>query len=463
MKKLLVLLIIIAALLAAGCTEETDDGYTSDRIESDNHSATYVTLSDETNKSTDNTATESTSEPTVDVDDTIRVGAFNIQVFGTTKASKPDVMDTLADIVRTYDIVAIQEIRDKSQTALPSLVTLVNSDGSSYDYVVSERLGRTTSKEQYAYIYNTNTIELYSPAHTYPEPEGTDPFHRQPYITSFKAVGGNYDAVLMVIHTDPDEATEEINALDDVMAYAKEAYLDEQDFILLGDFNADGSYFDEDSVSDISGSEYAWVIDNSQDTTVASSSNTYDRIVLTDTSDYLGSGVFRFDTEYSLSSSETSAVSDHYPIYTEFRIDQDNDADSPHVWINPDSWDSYYEVDQSDDVEPTSTEDTETTSSSSGGVQIVSISLSDEWVKIKNTGSSSVSLQGWTIVDDGDKHTYTFPSFTLDAGATVTLHTEAGSNSATDLYWGSGRPVWNNDGDTARLYDSTGNLVDTSG
>lgn len=87
--------------------------------------------------------------------ETLRIGAFNIQVFGVTKASKPEVMDVLADIIRTYDVIAIQEIRDASQTALSALVDLVNTDGSQYDYVVSERLGRTTSMEQYAYIFNT--------------------------------------------------------------------------------------------------------------------------------------------------------------------------------------------------------------------------------------------------------------------------------------------------------------------
>lgn len=133
-------------------------------------------------------------------------------------------MNVLADIVRTYDVVAIQEIRDKSQTALPELVDLVNSDGSQYDFVVSERLGRTSSKEQYAYIYNTQTAEVTGTPETYPEPEDTDPFHRQPYIAAISSTQGNFDAVLMVIHTDPDEATEEINALDNVLSYAQSFY-----------------------------------------------------------------------------------------------------------------------------------------------------------------------------------------------------------------------------------------------
>jgi len=135
-------------------------------------------------------------------EETLRVGAFNIQVFGKTKASKPEVMDVLGKIIRTYDVVAIQEIRDKSQTALPALVDVVNSDNPQYDYVVSERLGRTTSKEQYAYVYNNHSVEL-TGIHTYPEPNGTDPFHRDPYIASFRVLDGNFDITFITIHTDP--------------------------------------------------------------------------------------------------------------------------------------------------------------------------------------------------------------------------------------------------------------------
>jgi endonuclease/exonuclease/phosphatase family metal-dependent hydrolase len=255
--------------------------------------------------------------------DSLRIGAFNVQVFGVTKASKSEVMNVLEDIIRTYDVIAIQEIRDSSQTSLPALVELVNSDGSQYNYVVSERLGRTTSKEQYAYIYNTQTVSI-TDAYTYPEPNGTDPFHRQPYIASIEALQGNFDATLMVIHTDPDEATEEINGLDEVLSYAQSQNPDEKDFIIMGDLNADGSYFDEDGTSDLDA--YYWVIDDSQDTTTKSTDYTYDRIILTDNSDLTGdSGVFRYDLIYGLDEELTTGVSDHYPIYAEFLIGGDSD------------------------------------------------------------------------------------------------------------------------------------------
>ena len=260
---------------------------------------------------------------------TLRIGAFNIQVFGTTKASKPEVMEVLGKIIRTYDIVAIQEIRDKSQTALPALADTVNSGSSQYDYVVSERLGRTTSKEQYAYIYNTQAVELAGTPQIYPEPIGTDPFHREPFIASFKALNGDLDATLITIHIDPDEATEEINSLDAVVKYAQSVYPDEDDFIVMGDLNADCSYFDEDSTSTLSSSDYYWCIDDNMDTTTKTTDCTYDRIIITNAavSDFTGdSGVFRYDIEYGLTVDETTVVSDHYPVYAEFWCKGDMDS-----------------------------------------------------------------------------------------------------------------------------------------
>ena len=116
------------------------------------------------------------------------------------------------------------------------------------------------SVKQYAYIYNDQTITLTGTPPTYPDPNGTNPFHREPYIASFRVLDGNFDVTLLTIHVDPDEATEEVNALYDVVRYAQSTYLAEQDFIVMGDLNADCWYFDEDSDSTIHGSDYYWCI-----------------------------------------------------------------------------------------------------------------------------------------------------------------------------------------------------------
>jgi len=83
-----------------------------------------------------------------------------------------------------------------------------------------------------------------------------------------------------------------------------------------------------------------------------------------------------------------------------------------------------------------------------------------EWARLHNSGGSDADLSGWTVRDTAS-HVYTFGSFTLAAGASVTIHTGDGTDSATDVYWGSGSYIWNNDGDTATLADSGGTVVDT--
>jgi len=113
---------------------------------------------------------------------------------------------------------------------------------------------------------------------------------------------------------------------------------------------------------------------------------------------------------------------------------------------------------------PSTTDDTTITPVQTGtsyDVYIYYLDLKNELVIIKNSGSSTLDLTGWEIKDEGNKHTYTFPYFQLEAGATVTLYTSKGFDSETDLYWGSDNPFWNNDGDIASLYDSNGNLVDS--
>ncbi|MBN1134337.1 MAG: endonuclease/exonuclease/phosphatase family protein [Methanosarcinaceae archaeon] len=308
-KKTGILLLVLATLVTAGFIEPFD----------------YPLESGTETKLSETPAPTQVGIVRTDNCETLRIGAFNIQVFGQSKAGKPEVMAILADIIKCYDIIAIQEIRDSSQTALPALVTGINADGSQYNYVVSECLGRTSSKEQYAYVYNTQTVQPTGEVHTYLEPYGTDPFHRQPYIGSFRALNGNFDAVFITVHTDPDEATEEINALDEVLLYAQKLYPTEQDFIIMGDLNADGTYFDEESISDLDA--YHWLIDNTVDTTTKSTNYTYDRIILTDTTDLCGEyGVFRYDLEYGLTEELTTNVSDHYPVYAEFWCNSDNDA-----------------------------------------------------------------------------------------------------------------------------------------
>lgn len=84
--------------------------------------------------------------------------------------------------------------------------------------------------------------------------------------------------------------------------------------------------------------------------------------------------------------------------------------------------------------------------------------LEQEYVTFRNDGASELDISGWSVEDEGG-NTFTFPEETiLDEGDRVTLHSGDGTNTDSDCYWGSDRPMWRNAGDTIFVRDSDGGL-----
>ena len=90
---------------------------------------------------------------------------------------------------------------------------------------------------------------------------------------------------------------------------------------------------------------------------------------------------------------------------------------------------------------------------------VTGLDLVNEWVSIRNAGDAAVNLSGCTLSNAGSTRVYTFPSFELGAGATVTVRSAGGTNSPTDLYWGIGPVVWNDYRDTATLKRPDGAVI----
>ncbi|NLI56458.1 lamin tail domain-containing protein, partial [bacterium] len=71
-----------------------------------------------------------------------------------------------------------------------------------------------------------------------------------------------------------------------------------------------------------------------------------------------------------------------------------------------------------------------------------------------------VNMKDFTLKDKAN-HIFTFPEFILNSNEIVKIYSGCGENNSTSLYWCSFGAIWNNDTDTAFLYDSNGNLIDT--
>lgn len=81
---------------------------------------------------------------------------------------------------------------------------------------------------------------------------------------------------------------------------------------------------------------------------------------------------------------------------------------------------------------------------------------SDEYVEVKNTGQSTLNLEGYYLMGSKGEEKYTFPALELAPDETVKVYTNQG-----DYSFESEDAVWSNGGETVTLYDTSGNVVDT--
>ena len=227
----------------------------------------------------------------IEEDDVISIACWNLQIFGKTKAANETLLTYYSEKLDEYDIFIIQEIRDKSGEAIQTLASYFPN----HQYIISSRAGQSSSKEQYAVFYN-NQAELLS-SYDY-QADYQEQMQRPPLKCTFSS--NNWTFTIYTIHTQPDNVDDELTLMEALIGEPA------QDTIVLGDLNADGSYYDEEQKNHFT--DWIWIVGNEIDTTVAASDNTYDRILFNNAAqnNYLSSGVM---------DDVLSSQSDHYLIY----------------------------------------------------------------------------------------------------------------------------------------------------
>lgn len=267
------------------------------------------------------TIAASKSKKTGGARSSISIASFNIQVFGPTKMSKPEVRKQLIEIIKKFSVVFVQEIRDASQTAIYDLLADLNAVSSTpYRMVVSSREGKSVSKEQYAYIYRSDDIQLLN-AVEFNDVNGW--YERPPYGVKIRTKFGQI-LFLVGVHVSPKSAVSEIDHLDDIYQEWRSRWIGTPErFIIMGDLNAGCSYVTKNKWDQIrtrtKAATYTWIIrDNQVTTTVGGGECPYDRFIIGNgiksISDPNGS-VFNFTRELNISGQLSREISDHYPIF----------------------------------------------------------------------------------------------------------------------------------------------------
>lgn len=243
----------------------------------------------------------------------LNIGSFNIQNFGKSKLAKKEIVDTLASIVRQFDLIAIQELSDVSNTVAPAFVSIINNNKYHYKLACSKRTGmqpdNKSSQEQYAFIYNSDVLILLDTS-LYDD-SAFDYFHREPFIASFKTKSGKFSFIIATIHTNPEHTLSEISSLANVADWIPTRFKSCSNLIFCGDFNASCSYANPSQLASIPFHQkpYNWIIPDSAKTNL-SPKNTcaYDRFVIVDA---LMPNLVGWKVLHSFKS---KSISDHWPV-----------------------------------------------------------------------------------------------------------------------------------------------------
>jgi endonuclease/exonuclease/phosphatase family metal-dependent hydrolase len=163
----------------------------------------------------------------------IRLASFNIRIYST--GSRDDTeLGLIADRLQQFDLVAIQELRDEE--VVQRTLSILEARGHVYHAMVSPPVGRGV-KERYAFLWRPEKVAPVDSGTVYSDPD--DVFIREPFYASFRA--GSFDFTLITIHVIFGDGVADRRAenmlLDDVYRAVQGADPNEQDVILLGDFN----------------------------------------------------------------------------------------------------------------------------------------------------------------------------------------------------------------------------------
>lgn len=255
----------------------------------------------------------------------LRICSYSVKSFNSAKAANYRVMHSLTRIVSRCDICLLMDVIDPDGEAIKTLVKALNRtpdryDEYGYDYVASKGLGKSaTEKQQYVFIYKTHLLTV-TDIYQY---DGKQAFARPPMSLQFHCNKTDIkDFILVPLHSDPDQAVQEIDWLYDIFEEVSDMW-NNTNVMFLGDFHAGCAYVTRDDRKDIrlyQNSNFSWLIGDRVDTTVTDDTNcAYDRIVVHGQPFLQGirpfsAKVFDFGREFKLNRKKVLEVSNHYPI-----------------------------------------------------------------------------------------------------------------------------------------------------
>lgn len=248
---------------------------------------------------------------------TIRIASFSIEAFNETKLRKAAVIETIARMIRQFDVIALQHIQSKQHNIVPELLDKVNQSDRRYDYCIGPRVGTESNQQQFAFLFDTDRVETDRPQlYTVDDPQALMEF--DPLVGWFrcKAVPSDkaFTFTLVNVRLDPLSNGKELKLLPDLIRSVRQDGRSEDDIILLGNFG-----YSDSEMQSLRNAGMIFALEGIPTTVTGEAM--LDNLVFPGraTDEFTGrTGVVDFLRQLNLSIDQAYQISTHMPIWAEF-------------------------------------------------------------------------------------------------------------------------------------------------
>lgn len=251
---------------------------------------------------------------------TFRIATFNVGGLDEGKLSNARIGDILSRLLPRFELVAVQGLRGKNQGVPVRLVEQINAlSGRQYDFATCPTQQRDGIEHYSAFIFDKAAVEIDRSTVHFVEEQRR--FRHKPLVGSFRARGPKpaeaFTFTLVAVETDPEKAGVELDLLADVFRAVRDDGRNEDDIIMLGDFQADDNHLGR--LGKVLGITAA-ISDTPSTTrgTRLADNLLFDRRA---TSEFTGRAeVFDTMREFELTMQAAADISDHLPVWAEFSV-----------------------------------------------------------------------------------------------------------------------------------------------
>ena len=251
----------------------------------------------------------------------VRIASFDVNQLGTPQLQNPRFIRALAEIIRQFDVVAVQNLAAHDSIFMKRFVKIINEQGRLFRSASDVGTDRAI---QSAFLYDTNTIALEG-ERSYAVHDPDKLFQRTPLVAWFRCTQAEasqaFTFSVVNVHLDSKNVAKEIASLGQLFRAVRNDGRSEDDIIIAGNLWAGDQELSELSTRH----GLNWLINQQPTNTVGT--HQLDNLIIDPlaTSEFTGeTGVFDFMKQFNLTQQDASQISTHLPVWGEFSVYENN-------------------------------------------------------------------------------------------------------------------------------------------